>query len=140
MKIRDNVNVNFIMRQFFPLKGTLYLFKHSLFTARKHSLRKDNVLHVSVILSMGMCAWHACPRYPCPPGTHTPWHTWPLGMHTLPGMHTPGMHAPWPPGPLAPLSCIPTPPPILRDALNETAVRILLECILVYVNLTFKSL
>ena len=52
---------------------------------------------------------HACPP-PCTPPPCTPCHT-----HPLPPSMPPAMHA----------------PPMLRDAVNERAVRILLECILV---------
>ena len=81
----------------------------------------------------GMCATHA----PLP--------------RTLPTMHVPpAMHAPLPCTPCHTCSpaihahqhaCPPNihvPPPILRDAVNERAVRILLECILVYYTFDYN--
>ena len=63
----------------------------------------------------GACVGYTPPRHGCPPGMNAP-----PGMHTPRGTHTipPGMHAP-------------LPPRIPRDAVNEQAVRILLEGILV---------
>ena len=69
-----------------------------------------------------------CPTHPtampAPPGTHAclPCHAYPLG-HTCPPRPC------TPPVTHAPLPCIP--PTTLRHAVNERAVRILLECILV---------
>ena len=54
--------------------------------------------------------------YACPLGMHTPWACMPAGMH-VPQAHTRRHACP--------------PPRKLRDAVNERAVRILLECILV---------
>ena len=64
-----------------------------------------------------------------PQGMHAP-----LGMHTPWACMPPGMLAPPPPHMLPWVCMPPLPPPprrILRDAVNERAVRILLECILV---------
>ena len=63
-----------------------------------------------------------------PLGMNAPQHTCPLGMHTPPGMHTSGHTCPRAHTP-------PTmhTPQILRDAVNERAVRILLEYILVMI-------
>ena len=74
----------------------------------------------------------------------------PTGMHSCPqactsplGMHTPHGHtcppqAHMPPGHTWPWAHIPPPPgQILRDAVNERAVRILLECILALVQSYF---
>ena len=63
------------------------------------------------------CMPHPCHAQP-PPATHAPYHTCPPAMHVAP-CHTraPPRHA--------------CPPTTLRHAVNERAVHILLECILV---------
>ena len=90
---------------------------------------------------------HACPLPCMPPTTHAPCHTCPPTTHAPlphmpppPAMHIPyhacpppAMHAPYhtcPPAMHAPPPHMS--PPTLRHAVNERAVCILLECILVY--------
>ena len=118
-------------------------------------------LHASVILFTG---GRAC--VPCmphlgmhPPATHTSI-TPTLGMHTPPlpcmplpcmppchacppAIHAPPHHTPprafMPPAMHAPYHTCPHPPQILRDVVNERAVRILLECILVWYNFLSKT-
>ena len=92
-----------------------------------------------------MDASHACSPLPCMPPTHAPNTHAPCHAHPLP--HMPPCHICPPPAthtplPHIPLPCMPPlphvsppphmpPPPILRVAVNERAVRILLEWILV---------
>ena len=59
---------------------------------------------------------------------HTPWACTLPGHSCPPGMHPPGMH---PPGHTCPPGMYAAPLRILRDAVNERVVHILLECILV---------
>ena len=86
----------------------------------------ESYVFTGVCLSTGE---EACvpPRH-----AHPPWHTQPPQActpprHTQPSRHahTSGMHAP---------KGHARPPQILRDALNERPVRILLECILVFIK------
>ena len=77
---------------------------------------------MSRILSTGGRAWHTCPLLPCTPPTHMP-----------PAMHTPChicslCHAH--PSPATHRPCH-AHPPLATHAVNDRAVRILLECILV---------
>ena len=97
--------------------------------------------------------WHACPpAMHIPPGHACPLPCTPPAMHGL-GMHAPLPHMPschacppchtcplpcMPPVMHAPLPCMP-PQWILRDAVNERAVRIVIECILVSNNNTLCS-
>ena len=78
--------------------------------------------------------WHACPQAHIPPGTHTPRHTCLPGQTCPLGTHAPrDTHAPWAHtrACMSPWACTLLLRWILRDAVNEQAVRILLECILV---------
>ena len=87
----------------------------------------ESYVFTGVCLSTG--AGRVCPSgMHIPHGTHNPPpQACTSPRHTQPSRHahTPGMHAP--PGHARPRQ-------ILRDALNERAVRILLECILVFIK------
>ena len=94
------------------LLPTTKLWQGNVFTPVCHSVHGGG--HVCLVGDVGH-VWHTCPPAPSPfhacplpcmpPATHAPCHACPAAMHT-PTMHT-------------------------RDAVNERAVRILLECILV---------
>ena len=83
----------------------------------QRSCGKVMFLHLSVILSTrgDMHDMHA-PWACMPPSTQTPQACMPPSLPT-----SQGMHVPW--------ACMPLPQQILRDVVNERAVRILLECI-----------
>ena len=87
-----------------------YRFVTSLFffTTRKRSLRRL-CFYRCLFVHRGR-AWHTFPGHAHPPGMHAPW-------HAPPWVRMPPWHAP--------------PQRILQDAVNERAVRILLESILV---------
>ena len=111
-----------------------------IFTAHKRSLGQGNILHLSVILFTG---GEYLGRYPpsdqAPPRTrYTPPQYTPLGPGTSPDQvhplgpgtsprtrYTPGPGTPPGPG-IPPEQCM------LGDTGNKRAVRILLECILVF--------
>ena len=133
-----------------------YIFSMTYYRSQR-SCGKVMFLHLSVILSTGG-ACVAC----TPPATHaplamwTPYHTCPpRHAHPL-ATHAPNPSATHAPLPCTPPPCMPSPPcharpppamhvppakytspvmhapGILWDAVNERAVRILLECILVF--------
>ena len=92
-----------------------------------------------------VCPWggmHVMPsRHACPLGTHAPRHTHPQGMHAplacMSPRHAHPLGHAHPPrhahllGTYTPRARMPPPRWIPRDVLNERAVCILLECILV---------
>ena len=117
-KVGNNgINANFRFR---------YICSFLHYYRPQQSCGKVMFLHLSVILSTGgacMPPHRACPpamhaSLPCtPPATHAPCHAHPLAMHPPCNACPSATHAP-------DLG-------ILRDVVNEQAVRILLECILV---------
>ena len=93
-----------------------FCYNEHIFTARKRRLRRLCYHRCLSVHRGDMHVTQAPKACMTPPGSHDP-----TGMHA-PWAHTfPGMHDPW---------------RILRDALNERAVRILLECILVVNQIT----
>ena len=113
-----------------------------LFTARKRSLRR---LCFYTCLSVILFTGGEVPGQVHPPGRYTPpWAgTHPPRAGTPPDRYTPlGRYTPLagtPPRQVHPLADTPTPEQcMLGDTGNKRAVRILLECILVFINFTHK--